>query len=230
MRRSASPGTCRNCCSMRLATSRLAFDVVALRTEHRWARAGQSSESASRCRPAESRMWCREICGQAARAVANISGGGMMIFLQRHHHVGVARADGAVGHVHGVDLAVRHADVVEDVVDFRGGNRSCEWNSRRDRKGARSPRFACHFWPRTCRMNWPLSVFGKKSWPSHGTSRKALQARQIRKTGTNTLRCEIRSDEHSSIDLAKPFEACARSRAGRRRADYRCACGVMLRP
>ncbi len=26
---------------------------------------------------------------------------------------------------------------------------------------------------RTCRINWPLSVFGKKSCPSHGTNRNA---------------------------------------------------------
>ena len=29
---------------------------------------------------------------------------------------------------------------------------------------------------RTWSMNWPLSVLGKKSWPSHGTSRNAAAA------------------------------------------------------
>ena len=59
---------------------------------------------------------------------------------------------------------------------------------------------------RTCRMNWPLSLAGKKFWPSHGTSRKA--ARQAHKKAWNkhaSRRTRLR--EQTLIDEPKLLES-----------------------
>ncbi len=59
---------------------------------------------------------------------------------------------------------------------------------------------------RMCRMNWPLSVLGKKSWPSQGTEREDREAAQ------QEARNEQRAAAHQqgqdvAIGVPRPLEA-----------------------
>ena len=90
--------------------------------------------------------------------------------------------------VGGVDAAVGQADVVEDAVQSRVGNLRGGWtvSTRSQRRAVSSMRVPVL--ARTCSLNWPLSVVGKKSWPSHGISRKAADTQASRNTGTKINR------------------------------------------
>src|SRR5262249_29927145 len=60
--------------------------------------------------------------GRAAAPPGRV-GGGAVRHLQGHEDVRVARAERAGGVVHVIDVAIRQADVVEDVVELVGRNR-----------------------------------------------------------------------------------------------------------
>src|SRR5262249_60679516 len=61
--------------------------------------------------------------GQALPQLPDIVGGGAVRRLQGHEDVRVTGAERAGGVVHVIDVAIRQADVVEDVVELGGRNR-----------------------------------------------------------------------------------------------------------
>ena len=144
--------------------------------------------------------------GSVAAQRADVVGGRPVLRRQRHHDVGVAGADRAGGAVHEVHRAVRQADVVEDVVGLarpesaRRMNAST-WSHSRAVSSMRVPVLA-----RTCRMNWPLSVVGKKSWPSHGTSSGARQA-DDQEGGMKTARRRTAAPSSRRVAAADALEA-----------------------
>ena len=119
-----------------------------------------------------------------------------MAGLQRDHDVGIHGANGGRVAVSGVDGAVRQTDVVDDAGQFVGGNRfRMEVSIRSASRAVSSMRVPVL--ARKCRLNWPASVTGKKSWPSQGISRNAA-AQRPRNNGTKNSRwrmqCRASSD------------------------------------
>ena len=121
-----------------------------------------------------------------------------------------------------VDAAVRQADVVEDGVQLARRDRPAGWrlstrSASRAVSSMRVPVLA-----RRCRMNCPLSVFGKKSWPSQGTSAKTRQAADQEDRDEHAAAAH-QQIQHAAIGMRAAARSRARSRAGTVPAD--CASG-----
>ena len=71
---------------------------------------------------------------------------------------------------------------------------------------------------RKCRLNWPASVVGKKSWPSQGISRKAA-AQSARNTGTKTRRRRMQVSRASGDSAMRSRFKAALERALESRGD-----------
>ena len=122
-----------------------------------------------------------KVARQRQPDLLHIAIGRMMVFLELDHDVGVGGTDHARRRMGKVHAAVRQADIVDDRAHFVGWNDFTDFVfdevAIRAVSSMRVPVLA-----RIWKVNCPLSVFGKKSWPSQGASAKTART-QPRNTG-----------------------------------------------
>ena len=136
--------------------------------------------------------------------------GGMMFRFQRNQNVGVGGPDLSRIAVRQIDLAIGQADIVENRVELRRGI------SRRMIASitiAQTGRFldAGAGLARTCSLNWPVSVLGKKSWPSTGIS-ETRKIHANKNSGTKIFAGVDQGRQDSLVSGPQAFEARSKAR------------------
>ena len=163
--------------------------------------------------------------GEPARQLlaqrADVVGGRTMILGELDLDVAVLRADDAGVVVGQIDAADRHADVVDQRRQLRGGNDRRGSRSRSLRTAWRSPRRACRREARTCMRIWPVSTEGKKFRPRKGVSRNDAPtkagSRRRRRHGAPSPTRE-RRDSRSRIRSKPASKPCWNRTSGLREA------------